>query len=677
MKTPAAASQSPSASASTIGPLTGLDWSDPAVTARFDPYIAWVEWIGLAGRGVAPDEPLPFLIEFDGGAELLEDLHRDRLVIVPRAYRGSASPLRFCSGYVRLADLRALPQAILRMQLGLAANPRPIDSAPWVSWVGDVVAQLQSPAPAPAPAATVVRDGSDVIAVIDDGCAFAHRSFRSAAQPDKSRLLGLWDQGRVRAGDRIQPWAIPADMTYGSELDAAAIDQLMLAARDEQGQCNESACYYAAALDVPSPATGAYLHGTHVMDLAAGWPDPLHGVDAGSSADRAGAASLLFVQVPSEALRDSSGGWMSVHVLDALRYVLQRTSADDRVVVNLSLAAQAGPHDGSSLLERAMDHLLQHERSRNLQIVVAAGNGYEEDGHARLDVSAGGSATLRWSVAEGDATDSFLEIWLPPAAPGQTAGGVHVSVRPPGAAAAQPSPALAPGQLFTFGDAAGSPRALALYAPRSIQGSGRSLFLLSLAPTRAAQGYAQAAADGEWLIELDNRGKAAVQAHAWIERDGERRKLWSGLGQPWVGKQSSFAAPQPDPSTTLGSLACGARTLVVGAVDRGIAQIKASAFTASGPALPPSQRQGPDLSAPGSDSSQPDGGIVAAQGLGGATTSRRGTSMAAPIVARHVLNAMSAAAPEALDRSQVIARLLPGAAPQSDPRLGLGTIAMP
>jgi Subtilase family len=656
---------------SPIGPITGLDWSDAAVTARFDPYIAWVEWIGLAGRGVRHDDRLPFLIEFDGNVALLEDLHRDHLVVVPRAYREGSADLRFCTGYVRLADLHKLPPQVLRMQLGLAANSRPVDNAAWVSWVGEAVAQLQSPASSASP--TAARGNRSIVAVIDDGCAFAHRHFREAARPNVSRLFGLWDQGRARVTDQRAPWAVPRGMGYGLELDAKAIRGLMQAASDETGHCNESACYDAADIDVPNPITGAYLHGTHVMDLAAGHPNPMQrSQNASQPRDNAGAAELLFVQLPSAAVCDSSGGWLSVYVLDGLRYVVDRTDASDRVVVNLSLAAQAGPHDGSSLLERAIDHLLTSERPRNLQIVVAAGNGYNEGGHACIELPAGGSQTLKWSVAEGDATDSFLEVWVPYSAQGQPPVDVRISVRAPGGAALF-SPALRPGQVAAYGSSPERPCALALYATQAISGSGRSLFLVSLAPTRAAQGYSQAAPVGEWEVKLHNAGEAEATVHAWIERDGERRELWTGLGQPWVGKQSSFTAPNAEQRSTMGSLACGAKTVVVGAVDRSNPLIQASPFSASGPALPPSQRPGPDLSAPGSDSRRSGGGIVAAQGLGAATTSRSGTSMAAPIVARQVLNAMAASA-EPLDREQVIAALLPMPLPAPDPRLGRGTI---
>jgi hypothetical protein len=660
---------------SPVGRFTGLDWSDAAVTARFDPAIAWIEWIGLAGRGLQPNEPLPVLLEFEGGAAFLQDLHGDNLAIVPPAYRAAGPNLRFCTAYVRLDVLAHLPPQILRVGLGLAANPRPMGSRPWSSWVAAAAAQIFAAAPVSRAAeAQEARPPRHVMAVIDDGCAFAHAHFRapSTAGPGLSRVVGLWDQGRTRLADRRTPWTVPAAMAYGLELDSSAISALMQAA-SAGDECNESACYFAAGIEVPPPITGAYLHGTHVLDLAAGHPDPTRS-DRG--ADAASQAELLFVQMPSEALHDSAGGWLAFQLLDALRYVVANTEPQDRVVVNVSLAAQAGPHDGTTLIERAMDHLLEFERPHNLHIVLAAGNGYKEDGHRRMVLAPGERRGLDWSVAEGDATDSFLEIWLPPERPADESAysDILIRVRAPGAA--EPSKDMRPGDVLALGASA-----LAIYAQSSICGNGRRLFLLALTPTRSALGYAQAAPAGDWGVDLINAAASPAEVHAWIERDGERRELWSGLGQPWIGKQSSFASPgdEADRQTTLGSLACGARTIVVGAADRAARPVAASPFTAAGPALPPSQRPGPDLSAPGSDSGRDPDGIVAAQGIGTVTAARRGTSMAAPIVAREVLNLL-ARAPRPLDRDEVVDGLLQGANPTQNSlaatRLGRGTIGL-
>ena len=82
-------------------------------------------------------------------------------------------------------------------------------------------------------------------------------------------------------------------------------------------------------------------------------------------------------------------------MLDALNYILQRAdeiaalenTAPLPVVVNLSYGTIAGPHDGTALLEAAIDQLIA-SRATPLRVVLPAGNHYLARCHARFRLPA-------------------------------------------------------------------------------------------------------------------------------------------------------------------------------------------------------------------------------------------------------------------------------------------------
>ena len=80
------------------------------------------------------------------------------------------------------------------------------------------------------------------------------------------------------------------------------------------------------------------------------------------------------------------------------------------------MALIAGPHDGTDLLEAAMDELLDicnPPDSAPFRLVLPAGNNHLSRCHAQFSLSGGESRTLHWRVSPDDWTESSLEIWLP------------------------------------------------------------------------------------------------------------------------------------------------------------------------------------------------------------------------------------------------------------------------
>lgn len=156
------------------------------------------------------------------------------------------------------------------------------------------------------------------------------------------------------------------------------------------------------------------------MDTAAGLPDArtLLGSAKPADADYAAAAELVFVSVPEPTEGDTTGASGDAFVLDAMHYILHRAGSTSRVVINLSIGAQAGPHDGSSCIERAIAELLASRK--DLAIVAAAGNGRSAGSNRRNGrwQASGRLAVDRppcafvWRTLANDVTDSFLELWF-------------------------------------------------------------------------------------------------------------------------------------------------------------------------------------------------------------------------------------------------------------------------
>lgn len=251
-----------------------------------------------------------------------------------------------------------------------------------------------------------------VMAVVDYGCPFARPSFRSATGALESRVRYVWFQGfgtqtmraeLPRAETGASPGFYKTLFPYGRELRGSRIDAIL-----QQFKGDERACYESLDYELMREYS---THGGHVLDIAAGYPNPL--AEAGDSLDDAAKASIIFVQLPRQAVGDSSGGAMNVHVVDALRYIAARCADTADVVINLSFGTHAGPHDGTSMLESAIDDIIDSERKKKRQfdVVIPAGNSFNAACHAAFTVAPDLSVELEWEVMPDDPSDSFVEFW--------------------------------------------------------------------------------------------------------------------------------------------------------------------------------------------------------------------------------------------------------------------------
>ena len=617
----------PGASGGALG-----NWADGQRLQHTDPYLVWFDLTGFRGAGLVPGPAVP--------------------VIEQRHHPASGRPV-YRTRHVPLADL-----ATLADPARWPADLQRFEIAPGMRTGDGRVAAESARAPAASPGHGVDRRAGaarQIVGFIDYGCGFAHPRFRRGSDPFDTRVLALWNQAGARqpggaAGVAPLPldWRVPADFGYGVEvhrLTEPARRHAALGLNDyvrqfmHQGRLMESACYRHAQYEALQGRD--WTHGTWLMDIATGHPDPLRQWTATPAAAGAAAhqADIVFVQLPRQLGGQPVGGLLRAHVLDALRYIASFAGPDSDVVVNLAYGGYGGPHDGRSVLEQAIDSLLADvPNAGRFQVVLPAGNQRDGQLHAVAEVPAGGSATFHWHNLPDDPSDSFVEIWLP------MREGFDIRVRAPGMAEFS---ATLQGGTATMLQRQDCVAAL-VFARQACQSDLGAMALLAVAPTLRGTGRA-VAPYGRWEIEVCNHHWQPRTVHAWCERDdptpGSEGRIRQARFSPGEGSRVGT-------DHTLNSIAHGQRTVVVGADDRfgtalqfsgvGPRREPSASGSAAGGAAAPAAGALPGLPpcitamAP-SDERPGVPGLAACALLGGDSVRNRGTSVAAAVQTRRII----------------------------------------
>lgn len=622
------------------GGFTGIDWAQADATEGFDPYLIWAEADQFAGYGLTkPPRWLPILIELAEGAtvDALLRASSAEWLRVPAVYGSSVAPvgLRYCTARVRptfYQELRTsarLRSLIRRHELGLPAGAHGDD---------------QEPSGSPGPVQPPELLTGKVIGLIDGGLAFAHANFLQAG---RVRTRYFWRQDLAGVGQA------PQELGYGHELAAQEIEAVM-DAQTYDGLVDETAVYQ--HFDMGMELNKRLNHGTHVLDIACGPrsalgriagvpPDPGAPPSWAPANDDASRCDIVAVQLDWPTVVDTSGGSMTVHIMDGLMYILSRCAQDTRVAVNLSWGTLAGPHDGSSVLEAAMAQLIALKNGA-LRIVLPASNAYQSRMHANQSLGPNESITLHWCGQPGDKTQNFLEIWI--------AGGaknVTVQVTPPGHG---DLPSLAWGQsgMWTPGDAR---PACALIFPRAVAtGDNGTCALVAVAPSFAFDLSTVTAPSGVWKVTVSNAGPLGIVFDAYVERDDEIIGVRTGALQSHFedrdydssGNPGSFvdqpASPTPiRRSGSFNSIATGAGIDSIGGT-----RVSGPAWARYSP-----RRPDPDQARPGragvvklpetqacSDENAILLGLGAAGSRSGSAVRMVGTSDATPQLTRKIFN---------------------------------------
>lgn len=224
------------------------------------------------------------------------------------------------------------------------------------------------------------RGRGALVGFIDSGFDLTHPCFCDSS--GKTRIVAAWDQLNLN-GAAGSP---PEGFDYGVEYRREAIDGYLSEGR--------------TLLMKNHPDAGR--HGTQVASVAAGSAAP--GSDCEGVASE---AELVFVTHRNDT---PIGG--SAFVIDAIGYVLKQARALGKpAVINLSQGDNLGAHDGSSLLEKAID--LYAEREGTL-VVNSAGNEREGRRHARGRVAAGADYRLPFELKEEDGRvvdGDTIDLW--------------------------------------------------------------------------------------------------------------------------------------------------------------------------------------------------------------------------------------------------------------------------
>lgn len=622
-----------------------------------DPCLVWADATGFADFGADPQRPfteIPVLIELKPSSATWPDpLQALRLELtqmkagrVPAIYPSGVG-LRYCTAFISAAYCEAVlgssPQRpgrmIQRFELQLPVvpqRPRPVP-------------------PGPRPGKGTPRKmgrSKTLIGVVDSGCPYAHLSLR--AGPTRTRILNLWDQNE-RAPAHASPAGkgrLPKDFGYGCEVSRTSLDQIMKT-HVVAGVVDEDACYGASG---DLLLRERFQHGAVVLDLLAG-PRTLGARREAEPAvpptwqpanDEASRSDIVFVQLPRESVQDSSSASLGRNVLDGLRYIVSCAGPrTQRIVVNLSDSTSRGTHDGESIIEKAMQAMVDEQRAlgRELHIVMSAGNSYAEGRHAQFDAfTAGTPAKAVLHLPAGNEAPSHAFVRIPSGA------AFRLRLTPPGAKPAE-SPWVAAGRAFglmsRFGPVA------AIVSPAAGGGSA-DMALLTFAPTLVSREGLSAAPAGDWQVEVKADAANQLPVQVYIARNQRNTGAYKRGVQPRfidvdgsydpnraLRKAEADPARPVSPMRRLGSLS----GLATGAPGHGLWCVAGyrlrggtpTLYSSAGPAAA-GPRVGPDLAAAVDESRGLVGVRAAGGGRSGETVRALGTSFAAPQLARVLVN---------------------------------------
>lgn len=529
---------------------------------------------------------------------------------------GQQETTRFLTGFVTLAGLKTLVEqvgkgAVLRFTLQQSRTDLAISSDHSRELLdGDLRHAEDAAVWATGQASTDGHPGT-FIGVIDDGFPFVSAA---GLMQDRSRRVHLWDQGWESYSSEAAPagpsspdapywqtawgWYTQSGTTKGA-FEGFLYGRELKTAPGSAAAQGDSHAYLESHYFDRAPR---HTHGAAVLGLAAPWA--LRGPRAAWPDHVSG---LALVQLPTRTVDDTSGGSLAMRVLDGLRYILwqermTRPQGQPRkVVVNVSYGVQAGPHDGSSMFERALEEML--DANPHLYVVLPAGNSHLAGGHARrLLEKNGDTADFKFFVLPDNASDTHVELWLPPDAK------VEVYIHPPGMSKPLGPVCAGTAKVYSVLDSGAPNRCIdcaAIYPKKVAQSDTKSMLLLCIGATRndlSTDGLGSApgldgkprravlATPGLWRLTVKNCQDACVPVDAWIERDDAGADHSGGNRQAYFPDSAviRLSPPNATPEGTLNGIATlkHRRAHVVGATQPDGQMARYSAAGDTGQGLP-------------------------------------------------------------------------------------------
>lgn len=545
-----------------------------------------------------------------------------------------------------------------------------------------------------APLDDIEREKLILVGIIDDAINFVHERFRTP--DDKSRVDFAW----IQDADRMQQEPSPS-VPFGREWTNSEINDKIR----QFGDCGDDVLLrefdvISAADDPyrPSPVRLRTSHGTHVMDLAAGY-DPTN--------TNAINRRFISVQLPALSTQDTSGAGLIAAIRSAAMYIFDRAKIISEklefpvpVVLNLSYGFNGGPRTGLHVIERTLRRLAYNYRRKTAEIihgsdasaefgapvelVIPAGNAHLTRSHAykimKEDVD---HFDLNLRLQPSDRTSSYVELWF-----AETVRNIKLLLTTPAGVECP----------FEWNDPDGDSqesqdRILALphcddqdvdlktiiarasvdtpnNVPRAFADTGTPFrrLLISFAPTERQDTDRLPAPHGLWKLSISTIASHSHAVNAWIQRD----IAVSGFGirgrQPYFDEGSyeetrhdrfGDLSVYDDPTSgalvirdnTISGIATNVPEQFAENEDDAIKSIAvgghrwdtlgAAVYSAAGQAK---ADQDPELTVPAftaiSDASRVLPGILAAGSKSGSTVMQNGTSVAAPQVVRYLADVL-------------------------------------
>jgi hypothetical protein len=537
---------------------------------------------------------------------------------------------------------------IRRLELQLPIVPQRPKPVGFIAPFGGDYAQEANAANA------ATSDSKVLLGAIDSICPFAHPYYRrkdSAPARPSTRVLRLWVQDEPPEGKGSPP---PNDFAYGQEADRAALDAIMQANLFSPGGVDEAACYEQVQ------ATGLrhlFSHGSAVLSLFAApmalrsrmpeCPDkpPTWSEESGPAAD----SDIVFVQIPQDAVQDSSSASTAKYVLDGLKYIIgcagEKTK---RIVVNISDGSSRGSHDGESIFEKGLFALLESEP--RLHVVMAAGNSFNEERHAQIPVKKDTPQTLRVRIPPDCESPTFVFVRIP-----SDAKDLAVRVQPP-SLNLNSEPPVTYGQSKAWYSAINPTQPIcSVIYPKPLKDTDSAVMaVIAWAPTKTFDPNITTSPIGDWVLNFSCSTDIDPPIHLYIARNQTNPGALPRGRQARFIDPTGFDDPQrhldpleddpKDPQSPirrrggLNSLATFShkRLRVVGGYF--YRESRPSLYSAEGPdaRLKP-LRKGPNAWAP-ADTNRALQGVRAPSGVAGSLVRVVGTSFAAPQVAREIAN---------------------------------------
>ena len=285
-------------------------------------------------------------------------------------------------------------------------------------------------------------------------------------------------------------------------------------------------------------------HGTHVSGIAVGNGSATNSPDSNPAYRYIGMAPEADLIVVKTDFTDSG-------IMQGVQYIEQQAANLGKpAVVNLSLGGQIGAHDGTGMLEMALDSLTGPGKV----VIVAAGNEARDQIHASGKVALGGTEQVGFAVQPA-VSSVVLDIWYP------GTDQLGVSLTSPASTCTIPANGfLYPGDTGQSVSALTACGDLAITASAINVGNGDHEILIDL------EGQNSAILPGAWIVTLTGSGCGSLTAPC-VSNGGFDIWTTGSFGSTECAGSPNFCvafADHIDTSKTLGIPATATQVIAVG-----------------------------------------------------------------------------------------------------------------